>query len=86
MKRAYVGGRKQVMAFINMKIILLDLFVTDCGHHFFMAYVFFVYGCFLCMTVFCVRLIWRFDVKTGTTSLKELELQFKFLSWEHLFF
>ena len=41
MKRAYAGGRKQVMAFINMKIILLDLSVTDCGHHFFMAFVFF---------------------------------------------
>lgn len=83
MKRAYAGGRQQVMAFINMKIILLDLFVTDCGHRFFMAHVFFVYGCFLCIAVFCVRLIWRFDVKTGTKSLKELELQFKFLSWEH---
>ena len=48
MKRAYAGGRKQVMAFINMKIILFDLSVTVCGHHFFMAFVCFVYGCFLC--------------------------------------
>ena len=55
MKRAYAGGRKQVMAFINMKIVLLDLFVTDCGHRFFFyglcvfcVWLFFVYGCFLC--------------------------------------
>lgn len=81
MKRVYAGGRKQVMAFINMKIILLDLSVTDCGHHFFYGFC-----VFLCMVVFCVRLVWRFDVKTDTKSLKELELQFKFLSWEHLFF
>lgn len=72
MKRAYAGGRKQVMAFINMKIVLLDLFVTDCSHRFFfMACVFFVYGCFSCMDVFCVRLKWRSDVKAGTKSLKE---------------
>ena len=52
MKRAYAGERKQVIAFINMKIILLDLFVTDCGHRFFYGlcvfcvWLFFVYGCF----------------------------------------
>ena len=43
MKKAYAGGRKQVMAFINVKIILLDLSVTECGHHSFRAFVFFVY-------------------------------------------
>ena len=54
MKRAYAGERKQIMAFINMKIILLDLFVTDCGHRFFLWLM-----CFLCMVVFRV---WLFFV------------------------